>query len=88
MPAILETQMAWSDGEVSLGLVIGTTHGKLVIDGPICYYGCPTVPVELKIEGGRIVEVVGGDAKICKETPPSDSGSKKTATILRRSESD
>ncbi|MCR1942850.1 leucyl aminopeptidase, partial [[Clostridium] symbiosum] len=39
----------------------------LVIDGPICYYGCPTVPVELKIEGGRIVEVVGGDAKICKE---------------------
>ncbi len=59
--------MAWSDGEVSLGPVIGTTHGKLVIDGPICYYGCPTVPVELKIEGGRIAEVVGGDAKICKE---------------------
>ncbi|MCB6931784.1 aminopeptidase [[Clostridium] symbiosum] len=59
--------MAWSDGEVSLGPVIGTTHGKLVIDGPICYYGCPTIPVELKIEGGRIVEVVGGDAKICKE---------------------
>lgn len=59
--------MAWSDGEVSLGPVIGTTHGKLVIDGPICYYGCPTIPVELKIEGGRIVEVVGGDPKICKE---------------------
>ena len=31
--------MAWSDGEVSLGPVIGTTHGKLVVDGPICYYG-------------------------------------------------
>ena len=30
--------MAWSDGEVSLGPVIDTTHGKLVIDGPICYY--------------------------------------------------
>ena len=59
--------MAWSDGEVSLGPVIGTTHGKLVIDGPICYYGCPAIPVELKIEDGRIVEVVGGDAKICKE---------------------
>ena len=59
--------MAWSDGEVSLGPVIGTTHGKLVIDGPICYYGCPNTPVELRIEGGRIVEVVGGDPKICKE---------------------
>ena len=59
--------MAWSDGEVSLGPVIDTTHGKLVIDGPICYYGCPTTPVELKIEKGRIVEVVGGDPKICKE---------------------
>ena len=59
--------MAWSDGEVSLGPVIGTTHGKLVIDGPICYYGCPTIPVELKIEEGRIVEVMGGDPKICKE---------------------
>ena len=58
--------MAWSDGEVSLGPVIDTTHGKLVIDGPI-YYGCPTIPVELRIEKGRIVEVVGGDAKICKE---------------------
>ena len=57
--------MAWSDGEVSLGPVVDTTHGKLVIDGPICYYGCPAIPVELKIEGGRIVEVVGGDAKIC-----------------------
>ena len=40
---------------------------KLVIDGPICYYGCPTTPVELRIEKGRIVEVVGGDPKICKE---------------------
>ena len=36
--------MAWSDGEVSLGPVVDTTHGKLVIDGPICYYGCPTIP--------------------------------------------
>jgi len=59
--------MAWSDGDVSLGPVIGSTHGKLVIDGPICYYGCPAIPVELKIEEGRIVEVVGGDPKICKE---------------------
>ena len=59
--------MAWSDGEVSLGPVIGTTHGKLVIDGPICYYGHPTIPVELRIEEGRIVEVVGGDPLICTE---------------------
>ena len=59
--------MAWSDGEVSLGPVIGTTHGKLVIDGPICYYGHPVEPVELRIEEGRIVEVVGGDPLICTE---------------------
>ena len=59
--------MAWSDGEVSLGPVIGSTHGTLVIDGPICYYGKPAVPVELKIEGGRIVEVVGGDSNVCRE---------------------
>ncbi len=59
--------MAWSDGEVSLGPVVGTTRGTLVIDGPICYYGAPTSPVVLRIEGGRIVEVVGGDPKICKE---------------------
>lgn len=59
--------MAWSDGEVSLGPVIGSTHGKLVVDGPICYYGNPSEPVELRIEEGRIVEVVGGDPKICRE---------------------
>lgn len=59
--------MAFSDGEVSLGPVIGTTRGKLVIDGPICYYGKPSIPVELRIEEGRIVEVIGGDANICKE---------------------
>lgn len=59
--------MAWSDGEVSLGPVIGTTEGKLVIDGPICYYGSPRIPVELEIKEGRIVRVVGGDPNICKE---------------------
>lgn len=59
--------MAWSDGEISLGPVIDTTHGKLVIEWPLCYYGCPTSPIELIIENGRIVEVLGGDAKICKE---------------------
>lgn len=59
--------MAWSDGEVSLGPVIDTTHGKLVVDGPIAYYGHPDPPVELRIENGRIVEVVGGDPLICTE---------------------
>lgn len=59
--------MAWSDGEVSLGPVIGSTEGTIVVDGPICYYGCPSTPVELRVEKGRIVEVVGGDPKICRE---------------------
>lgn len=59
--------MAWSDGEVSLGPVIGTTEGILVIDGPICYYGNPSEPVRLKVEGGKIVEVIDGDPKIVRE---------------------
>lgn len=59
--------MAWSDGEVSLGPVIGSTHGTLVIDGPMAYYGKPIEPVVLKIEGGKIVEVVSGDQTICQQ---------------------
>ena len=60
--ALADYEAVYADGEK-----LDTTHGKLVIDGPICYYGCPTTPVELRIEKGRIVEVVGGDPKICKE---------------------
>ena len=59
--------MAWSDGEVSLGPVIDTTNGKLVVDGPICYYGHPTTPIEMNIVDGRIKEVVSGDPLICLE---------------------
>ena len=59
--------MAFSDGEVSLGPVEGTMNGTMVIDGPMCYYGLPTSPVKLKIENGRVSEILGGDPKICKE---------------------
>lgn len=59
--------MAWSDGEVSLGPVVGTTNGILMVDGPICYYGNPTEPVKLEIKNGKIVDVVSGDPKICRE---------------------
>ncbi|MFR4578445.1 MAG: leucyl aminopeptidase [Clostridium fessum] len=79
--------MAWSDGEVSLGPVIDTTHGKLVIDGPICYYGCPTTPVELRIEKARIVEVVGGDPKICAKSAVR-SQKLKIPTTSQRSDLD
>ncbi len=59
--------MAFSDGEVSLGPVEGTMNGTMVLDGPMCYYGLPTTPVKLRIENGRVVEILGGDPKICKE---------------------
>ncbi|WMJ83794.1 aminopeptidase [Oscillospiraceae bacterium LTW-04] len=59
--------MAFSDGEVSLGPVEGTMNGTMVIDGPMCYYGLPSTPVRLRIENGRVAEILGGDPKICKE---------------------
>ena len=59
--------MAFSDGEVSLGPVEGTMNGTMVLDGPMCYYGLPTTPVKLRIENGRVAEILGGDPKICKE---------------------
>jgi len=59
--------MAFSDGEVSLGPVEGTMNGTMVIDGPMCYYGLPSTPVQLRIEHGRVAEILGGDPKICKE---------------------
>ena len=59
--------MAFSDGEVSLGPAEGTMNGVLVIDGPMCYYGLPTTPVKLRIENGKVTQVLGGDTKICTE---------------------
>jgi len=59
--------MAFSDGEVSLGPVEGTMEGTLVIDGPMCYYGLPAQPIQLKIEKGRVVDILGGDPRIVKE---------------------
>jgi len=59
--------MAWSDGEVSLGPVIGNANGIIAADGPICYYGAPTQPVMMKVENGYITEIMGGDAKIANE---------------------
>ena len=37
--------MAWSAGAVSLGPVVGTATGTLVIDVPLCYYGGQTNPL-------------------------------------------
>ena len=59
--------MAFSDGEVSLGPVEGTMNGTMVIDGPMCYYGLHNSHLKLKIENGRVSEILGGDPKICKE---------------------
>ncbi|MEM5769702.1 MAG: leucyl aminopeptidase, partial [Bacillota bacterium] len=59
--------MAFSDGEVSLGPAENTMNGVMVIDGPMCYYGLPTSPVKLKIERGKVVDILGGDPKVCAE---------------------
>jgi leucyl aminopeptidase (aminopeptidase T) len=41
--------MAFSDGEVSVGPVENTMNGTLIIDGPMCYFGEPNKPIEMKI---------------------------------------
>ncbi|MFQ6053161.1 MAG: aminopeptidase [Candidatus Bathyarchaeia archaeon] len=51
---------AFSDGEVSLGPVEGTTEGVVVVDGPIAYLGLPDEPVRMEVGEGRITEVEGG----------------------------
>lgn len=53
---------AFSDGEVSLGPVEGTTNGVVVVNGPIAYLGMPDEPVKMEVERGRIVKVEGGEA--------------------------
>lgn len=59
--------MAFSDGEVSLGPVEGTMNGVMALDGPMCYYGLPTEPVKLRIQNGRVAEILGGDVRICSD---------------------
>lgn len=52
-------QMAFSDGEVSQMPNEGTAHGRLVIDGPICYIGSHAEPVTLEVANGRVVKCYG-----------------------------
>jgi leucyl aminopeptidase (aminopeptidase T) len=52
-------EAAFSDGEVSQGLIQGTADGVLVIDGPIAHIGQPASPVRIVVRNGRAVEIEG-----------------------------
>lgn len=69
---------AFSDGEVSLGPVEGTTNGLVVVDGPIAYLGMPDEPLRMEMEKGRIVRVEGGKTaekvrEVLKSVPNFDN---------------
>jgi len=51
---------AFSDGEVSLGPVEGTTNGIVVADGPIAYLGISDAPIMIRVKNGRVAKVEGG----------------------------
>lgn len=51
---------AFSDGEISLGPVEGTTNGVVVVDGPMAYMGMPDEPIRMDVKDGRIIKVEGG----------------------------
>lgn len=59
--------MAFADGEVSLGPVEKSMEGTMVVDGPICYFGKPSVPIKLKISKGEVADIISGDREISGE---------------------
>jgi len=49
---------AFSDGEVYQHIVGDLAEGRVVVDGPMYYFGVPHDPVELIVERGRVTEIV------------------------------
>ncbi|MDP0506907.1 MAG: aminopeptidase [Fusobacterium sp. JB019] len=58
------TDMAFSDGEVSLTPNDNSVNGVLVIDGPIQTLGMPSKPIKLTIKNSRVISVDSGDSSI------------------------
>ena len=52
-------EAGFSDGEVSQMPSTGSAEGVIVIDGPMAHFGLPVQPFSLKVEVGKVVEVVG-----------------------------
>ncbi len=47
------------DGEVSSRPIEGQAHGVFVVDGPAAIVGKPEVPIKIRVEMGKVVEITG-----------------------------
>jgi len=54
-------EAAFSDGEVSQGIIEGTAEGIVVIDGPIAHIGQPNTPIRIQVQNGRAVHIDGDE---------------------------
>jgi leucyl aminopeptidase (aminopeptidase T) len=54
-------EAAFSDGEVSQGLIQGTAEGIIYVDGPIAHIGQPATPIRIEVKGGRAVKIEGDE---------------------------
>ena len=54
-------EAAFSDGEVSQGLIQGTAQGVIVVDGPIAHIGQPVTPICIEVKDGRAVKIEGDE---------------------------
>lgn len=61
------TDMAFSDGEVSLSPNDNSINGVLVVDGPIQTLGMPSEPIKLTIKNSRVVSVDSGDPSMVSQ---------------------
>lgn len=61
------TDMAFSDGEVSLTPNKGSVNGVLVVDGPIQTLGMPSEPIKFTIKNSRVISVDSGDPSIVSQ---------------------
>jgi hypothetical protein len=61
------TDMAFSDGEVSLSPNNDSVNGVLVVDGPIQTLGMPSEPIKLTIKNSRVISIDAGDPSIVSQ---------------------
>lgn len=54
-------EAAFSDGEVSQGLIQGTAEGVVMVDGPIAHIGQPAIPIRIEVKNGRAVKIEGDE---------------------------
>jgi leucyl aminopeptidase (aminopeptidase T) len=54
-------EAAFSDGEVSQGVIQGTAEGVIIVDGPIAHIGLPATPIRIEVKNGRAVKIEGDE---------------------------